>query len=151
MWNNNNKQNNVIAFHQDFVSGKHSDFFQGLKDGGLFYWPKHSWETQLSKQEKQRRRRELDIIVWNMCLHKRNQDKDCLKPLQIIQHFQCLFQFCSRCIFLNLACGGSSVVQHSPHHLKVKGLSSLSTDDTVRETMTHIFLNFVEENIENCY
>jgi hypothetical protein len=69
------------------VFGKHSDFFQERKDSGLFYWPKHSWETQLSKQEKQRRRRELDIIVSNICLHKRNQDKDCLKPLQIIQHF----------------------------------------------------------------
>ncbi len=30
---------------------EHSDFFEEQTNRGLFYWPNHSWETQLSKQE----------------------------------------------------------------------------------------------------
>jgi hypothetical protein len=30
-----------------------SDFFQGLVDRGIFYWPKHSRETQLSNIQEE--------------------------------------------------------------------------------------------------
>jgi len=29
----------------------HSYFFHGQIEIGVFYWPKHSWETWLSKEE----------------------------------------------------------------------------------------------------
>jgi hypothetical protein len=32
----------VVNFYQDFVDGKHSDFFQEHADRGLFYWSDHS-------------------------------------------------------------------------------------------------------------
>jgi hypothetical protein len=50
----NNQKNIVINFHQVFVASTHSDFFQGEMDRGLFYWPSHASETQLSKQEKEK-------------------------------------------------------------------------------------------------
>jgi hypothetical protein len=35
-----------------------SDFFHGQIGKGLFYWPNHSGETRLSKQEKEEEERE---------------------------------------------------------------------------------------------
>jgi hypothetical protein len=34
------------------MASMHSNFFQGQMDRGLFYWPNHSVETQLSNQEE---------------------------------------------------------------------------------------------------
>jgi hypothetical protein len=42
LWIMNIQQNIVVNFHQDFEATKHSDFFQGQTDMGLFYWPNHS-------------------------------------------------------------------------------------------------------------
>ena len=33
------------------MASTHNDFVQGKTDRGLLYWPKHSGETWLSKQE----------------------------------------------------------------------------------------------------
>ncbi len=45
--------NTVVNFLKDFAADMHSDFFQGQMDRGLFYWPNHSWETRLSRQEEE--------------------------------------------------------------------------------------------------
>jgi hypothetical protein len=53
LWITNNQQNIVINYHQDFVASMHTDFFKGQTDRGLFFWPNHSLETRLSKQEEE--------------------------------------------------------------------------------------------------
>jgi hypothetical protein len=52
MWVTNHQQNSVVNFHQDFMVSPHSDFFQGLIVGGLLYWPNHSRENLLPKQQE---------------------------------------------------------------------------------------------------
>jgi len=47
------QQNIVVNFHQDFIASKHSNFFQGQTDRGLFYGPNHWWETRLSKENEE--------------------------------------------------------------------------------------------------
>ncbi len=44
----------LVYNNQGFVSSTHSDFFQGQKDRGLFYWPNH-W-GELRKRRRSRRR-----------------------------------------------------------------------------------------------
>ncbi len=46
LWITNNQQN----IGQDLMVSLHSNFLQEQSDGGLFYWPNHSWETWLSTQ-----------------------------------------------------------------------------------------------------
>jgi hypothetical protein len=41
-----------VTFDQYFMASTHADFFQGQVDRGLIYWPNHSEETQLNKQEE---------------------------------------------------------------------------------------------------
>jgi hypothetical protein len=50
LWVGNNERNIVVNFLQDFVVSKYINFFQGQTG---FYWPNHSRETRLSKQEKE--------------------------------------------------------------------------------------------------
>jgi hypothetical protein len=45
--------NTFVNFLQNHVASMRSDFFQGQMDRGLFYWPNHSWETRLSRQEEE--------------------------------------------------------------------------------------------------
>jgi hypothetical protein len=53
LWITNNQRTIVTDIYQDFVASTHSDFFQGQTDWGLVYWPNHSWEAGLSKQEEE--------------------------------------------------------------------------------------------------
>ncbi len=46
------QQNIAINFHQDFTASMHYDFYLEQMDRGLLYWPDHSGETQLFKQEE---------------------------------------------------------------------------------------------------
>jgi hypothetical protein len=39
---------------KDLVASKHSNFYQGLVDRGLYYWLNHFGETWLYKQEVQK-------------------------------------------------------------------------------------------------
>ena len=45
-----NHRQSVEYCQQDFVVNTHRDFF--CLDKGLFYWPNHSWETRVSKQDE---------------------------------------------------------------------------------------------------
>ncbi len=47
-------QQSTVIFHQDFVASAHCDFLQGQTVRGILYWANHSWETCLSKQEKEK-------------------------------------------------------------------------------------------------
>jgi hypothetical protein len=51
LWIANSQRNIVVHFHQDFTASLRSDFFQGRTDQGIFYWPNHTQETWLSKEE----------------------------------------------------------------------------------------------------
>ncbi len=53
LWIDNNQQISVINFHRDFLASMHSVFFQGKIDRGSIYWPNHSGENELSKQEEE--------------------------------------------------------------------------------------------------
>ncbi len=42
----------------------HSNFFQGQMNRNLFYWPNHSGDTQLSKNEEEVREKNA-LKMWN--------------------------------------------------------------------------------------
>jgi hypothetical protein len=42
----------VANFNQDFGANRHSNLFQGQTNRILIYWPNHTGETRLSKQEE---------------------------------------------------------------------------------------------------
>ncbi len=66
--NPNNLRIIVINFHQDFVASMHSDSFQEKVDKVLTCWPRHSRETQLSKQEVEEKQKEAltNLSVWHL-------------------------------------------------------------------------------------
>jgi hypothetical protein len=51
LWITNNQRNIGINFHQDFVAGMHSDFFQGQMDREGPFSQTILGETWLSKQK----------------------------------------------------------------------------------------------------
>ncbi len=43
----------VVNFHQNFMAGKHSDFFDEHMEKEIIYWLNHSGEIRMSNHEEE--------------------------------------------------------------------------------------------------
>jgi hypothetical protein len=53
LWITSAQHTIAINLHKDFMTSMSSGFFHEQMDIGLTYWPNHSGETQMSKQEEE--------------------------------------------------------------------------------------------------